>query len=582
MEGHLPEIFDGPVGSLFLVFFDENPSLKSSRRESNAHLLGLNRSKNPQLILLNELVPAAVFGRNIGKLEEYYLNSLRMHWSYSDRELWMDMTRGVICRGPVGPKPDLLGHSYKGIKDPVASADILKEDVLPTVFCTTTNAPIAVANNVWQSYHDNLVEQKLLGNERRRYRLDEDDEGELYLALNFGASEAWASQVLSILHTRGISLEKISRSRLLAPHAMLKGNLSYSGIARSLRLQQTVYLFVHLLPPDRLPDGGPTSSHHYWSFQRSGEPPLSREACHNLGLPIELEAGRKSFLPCYQPTDRYKLFHQYQLLRGFDPTTIGFSQHLGLDAHVFRSINDSCRFEVVDEGQHAGHNLNSDTVDPERKTTSQCLEGSDAISSPHSGNMHVSGVALVDAEVNFTTPDRVAGQCQRISVREGAIERHNIHAEQQNRRYNDDANSGHAVEASGTRPMRPLPKRSIFITQPSTLTLGYGLAPHGPDSQVLDTSGFPYANQQPGFLPDVLTNQASTAMPFDMCGFYRPTDGESCLHTRNIRSVYPETQHEIMDGSFGPTVEDAWGSEGSANFDNVYNLYSLPSPAPSA
>ncbi|KAK1226812.1 hypothetical protein PQX77_010194, partial [Marasmius sp. AFHP31] len=54
---------------------DLNSFLKPSRSTSNAHLLGLTRSKIPLLIFLDELVPAAVFAKSVGKLGEYYLAS---------------------------------------------------------------------------------------------------------------------------------------------------------------------------------------------------------------------------------------------------------------------------------------------------------------------------------------------------------------------------------------------------------------------------------------------------------------------------------------------------------------------------
>ncbi|KAK1222951.1 hypothetical protein PQX77_014187 [Marasmius sp. AFHP31] len=100
---------------------------------SIAHLLGLNRSKVPQLILLGELVPATVLRENIGQLAQFYLGGLSNHWECDDKDLWMDTGKGVICRGPEGPSlifPDL---SFS-IEDPVITADILKEDVLMRYF----------------------------------------------------------------------------------------------------------------------------------------------------------------------------------------------------------------------------------------------------------------------------------------------------------------------------------------------------------------------------------------------------------------------------------------------------------------
>ncbi|KAJ8092722.1 hypothetical protein PM082_007051 [Marasmius tenuissimus] len=57
----------------------------------SAHLVGLNRSKIPQLILSGDLVPAAVFARNLEWLE---------HFGCTGEELCMDTGRGVLFRGP--------------------------------------------------------------------------------------------------------------------------------------------------------------------------------------------------------------------------------------------------------------------------------------------------------------------------------------------------------------------------------------------------------------------------------------------------------------------------------------------------
>ncbi|KAJ8092462.1 hypothetical protein PM082_023715 [Marasmius tenuissimus] len=148
---------------------------------SSVHLLGLNRSKIPQLILLGDLIPAVIFAKNIGHLGRYYLGTLHIHWGCEGEDLWMDTERGLICRGPQGPNPNPnLEWWDSHIEEPAATADLLKEDVLlrylaslrtkeidrsfveeislawpdegepesvvqPTVIDTSTNTPIAAA-----------------------------------------------------------------------------------------------------------------------------------------------------------------------------------------------------------------------------------------------------------------------------------------------------------------------------------------------------------------------------------------------------------------------------------------------------
>ncbi|KAJ8092714.1 hypothetical protein PM082_007043 [Marasmius tenuissimus] len=232
--------------------------------EDSAHLVGLNRSKIPQLILLGELVPAAVFAKSLGVLCLMYLQDIYRHFGCTDEELWMDTGRGVLCRGPKGPSHQYHGGLvYDRIENPVATADVFKEDVLirylasqnsgqidrgfisgmfldrddvdvpewvdrPTVFCTLTNTPIAVARNIWSTSSDSLKERTYLGNGCARFRL-EDGHTHLELWLNLSAEQAWLSQASSVFHARGIPLEKdLGAFTLVTPTATLEGTVSES------------------------------------------------------------------------------------------------------------------------------------------------------------------------------------------------------------------------------------------------------------------------------------------------------------------------------------------------------------------
>ena len=116
----------------------------------------------------------------------------------------MDCSRGIICRGPAAPRPlfyftGTISSLNGDGQDAAATVDLLKEEVLmrylasfkskeidrglldvlargdakekvpewvcqPTVICKSTNTPIAVANNAWQSLWGPLVEREVLGN----------------------------------------------------------------------------------------------------------------------------------------------------------------------------------------------------------------------------------------------------------------------------------------------------------------------------------------------------------------------------------------------------------------------------------
>ncbi|KAJ8089535.1 hypothetical protein PM082_014791 [Marasmius tenuissimus] len=288
----------------------------------------------------------------------------------------MDSGRGVICCGPKGPDSSIPGNGFEfQFKDLPPTAELLQEDVLvrflashksqeaddafthimyhasnfervpervdrPTVFSTRTKTPIAAAKNVWGSCGAGLVERTCLENGCRRFRLDGDRW--LELSLNSDVSKAWLSQAPSVFHARAVSLENDQEGfNLVYPYAFLGGYLDESPSKCQRRRQQAIFLFVYPPPPHL--EEGETSSFHHWSLHEDGQPQLSPELCCNLGLPVQLDFGVRFYTFSWS-TDNYKLAHQYQVARGFDPNTADFARHLGY-GNIFRPVDDSDRFE---------------------------------------------------------------------------------------------------------------------------------------------------------------------------------------------------------------------------------------------
>ncbi|KAJ8083092.1 hypothetical protein PM082_008958 [Marasmius tenuissimus] len=296
-------------------------------------------------------------------------------------ELWMDAGRGIFCRGPPGPDT-YLNVGELGIKDLPPTAELVKEDVLlrflaslkskevdhavvtgilhsgariealeqvsqPTVISMATNTPISISDNVWSQVNVwnqafGLSDLKLLRDGLTRLTLA--DEFFLLLGWNWHASKAWLWQASSVFHACGISSEDLSMYKLVFTSAVLKGNLSYSTAQRKQRSQQLIYLFV--CPP--LPDlrEGYASPVHYWSFDKHGQLPLSQDVCNKLGLPVKLDFNITRESSAWS-NKVYKNLHQYQVLRGFDPsTTADFASLLSYD-NIFRPLDDSDRFELA-------------------------------------------------------------------------------------------------------------------------------------------------------------------------------------------------------------------------------------------
>ncbi|KAJ8089509.1 hypothetical protein PM082_014765 [Marasmius tenuissimus] len=370
-------------------------------------------------------------------------------WGCDNEELWIDSSRGVICRGPKGPYSRLTWIGW-AIKDIPPTAELLQEEVLvrflashkskeaddafmsamvyarnrevvpewvdrPTVFSTRTETPIAVANNVWESLEDNLVEQTCLQSGWTRFRLDGD--GWVWLRLNEDADKAWLSQVWSVFHDRGVLLEDDQEGFTLTYHfAWLDGYLDESPPKCQRRQQQPIFLFVYPPPPHF--KEGKTSSTHHWSFHQDGHSQLPPELCCNLGLPVELRVEYGLYYSFSWPTSIHQLIHQYQSLRGFDPTTTDFARHLGYNKNIFQPLNDDDRFGEVDEDRSSG----SSTIrtDPGTSVTSADPEGpSDTpdLVSP-SGQLHLTDNNFIthshhavaykrqESHVRMETPDR--------------------------------------------------------------------------------------------------------------------------------------------------------------------------------
>ncbi|KAJ8092451.1 hypothetical protein PM082_023704 [Marasmius tenuissimus] len=404
----------------------------------------------------------------------------------------------------MGPEADILVVVKSArIEKPPATTELLKEEVLirylaslkkkgidrevldeiglerpydvdvpgsvdrPTVFCTLTDTPIAVANNVWvweNLGRDNLVEQKQLGDGWTSQRT-------LYLQLNDDAREAWVSAALSIFHALGISLEgDLSVYNLVVPWVACFGNLSDSSDSSELRQRQPIYLFIHPPPlSNLLPDGRwyTTTSFHYWSFHESGQPPLTPEICHTLGLPTKLQC-RKSFISSSWPTNRYKLLHQYLVPRGFDPTTTDFARHLEYDDYAFRPINNSDRFEVVDEGCPTETDSDAETdpnIDLNHFLKDQRHENNGASTSHCSSNEPVPGDSLVNLEAGLTTSQVVANKPKRYGTQDRGHENRLVHAEQDDLFQKNKTENGRIIEGpSSTQQLHPLQPEHIALT----------------------------------------------------------------------------------------------------------------------
>ncbi|KAK1230893.1 hypothetical protein PQX77_005997 [Marasmius sp. AFHP31] len=413
----------------------------------------------PSILYWNELVPAVVLKGNVGLLGQMYLYSLRRHWNCTERELWMDPTRGVICRGPEGPYPNLRGIGFR-TDDMPSTVDLLQEDAClrfiasckskvadrafvegiksagshvvvpesfdqPTVISALTQTPIAVGNNVWESISVNFVERKVLES----------------------GLTSWRWIVSSVVELGRIGLDDdLSVYRPVWHRAVLSGHLSYDQIHCQRQSQQPIYLFLHPPPPNQ--PRGKTSSLHFWSSHEDGQKPLPLDICDELGLPTTLGYSGFHYPSFFWRTKSYKQLDEYQRLRGFNPTTTDFAQHLGYDGNIFQPINDTDRFDEDYEEPSL------EPLEPHPNTDYLDLSTTE-YPATQQGNIS----KKLDSKDEPTSPN-LATKRRRMGGGEGKIERR-IHPEQNLHHKSHGACNEPSVSDLSLRTIRPLPRRSL-------------------------------------------------------------------------------------------------------------------------
>ncbi|KAL0057712.1 hypothetical protein AAF712_015637 [Marasmius tenuissimus] len=236
--------------------FEEDFLIYSKSHSFTFQLYGHNRSEIPSLIFWKVLLPAATFGSDLGFWGKVYIRALRDQHQCQDHELWLDVEKGVICRGPKGPYHEPSGPSsiskYVSLPDladllqedtslrfwaSLKSADVDREVVVeilqpwrcdperpviePTVFQAWNfedgddrvgvDERIAVGNVSWTSWSCALGEREVFesrpsGLTRFVLRHNPHRHCKIRLAQDeWEERRAWVTQAFCVLHARGVS-----------------------------------------------------------------------------------------------------------------------------------------------------------------------------------------------------------------------------------------------------------------------------------------------------------------------------------------------------------------------------------------
>ncbi|KAJ8087464.1 hypothetical protein PM082_006294 [Marasmius tenuissimus] len=487
---------------------------------------------------------------------------------YADaEELWVDSTRGEICRGPEGPKSDIEWDPW-GLKveNLPLTSELLQEDVFmrflasqkskefdevfvraigyhadcdvnvpesfhrPTIFSTLTATPIAFANNIWTG-GDSIVERKALENGLTRFRLDEDAGFGFWLGLNEDVRDTWLCQSSNIFQSRGISLEDdLGVYKLVYPRVFVYGDLDTTPSKTQRRRQQPTYLFIR--PPPRNPLDDKTLRLHFWSFHEDGQHRLSPESCRNFGLPLQLIPGVMGWRSCSDSwsTSSHQLIHRYHTLRSFDPTTPDFARHLGYGDYDFQPINHPDRFMEVD--QEHSDNLDGSVIGND----SECLS--------HTMVQKLAEDPVCMASNQAGRESAISSICatnkrRKMDMGFGGAERNN--PEPKLRHKNDTADDRDlAIDGQASRPVHPLPSRFFPSADPVNLYPQDHSHPRsGYQSQVAPPCY--HSNQPPCHYPSHPAGPLSGDVPSASCGMNMSFHTTSHLSSSHLQSQgWPE------------------------------------------
>ncbi|KAK1223385.1 hypothetical protein PQX77_013738 [Marasmius sp. AFHP31] len=297
------------------IFEEEFFELSRKQFSEASQIFAIANGTIPSMVLWHNLIPLVQFKGNVGRLGLRYLERLRKQLSCQDEELWIDSSRGVICHGPKGPSSSIPEDELE-LGDLPPTTELLQEEVLvrflashksqeaddafmtaindtwsyedvpervnrATIFLALTKTPIAVANNVWKSVYDNLVERMCLENGWTSY----------------GCRYAWHTKSYNNLHQYQIARGFDPTTADFARH------LGYG------------HIFQPLDDSDRFED------------IHEGDIP----ACS--AVPINLN---KSTITIHSEP--------------LNPTTANFTQHLANDNYIFQPLNVNDQFKEVNKG----------------------------------------------------------------------------------------------------------------------------------------------------------------------------------------------------------------------------------------
>uniref|UniRef100_A0A0W0EV26 Uncharacterized protein n=1 Tax=Moniliophthora roreri TaxID=221103 RepID=A0A0W0EV26_MONRR len=414
-------------------------------------LFGINRSDIPMLIFHHELIPVAHFYTKTLWMNTYirYLSRKRR---CSEKDLWLNTSSGVICKGPTGPRFTAWHFvtDTSAIQALPSSVDMLEEETsvtffskfgsnvdssilecarwfrettyLDNLFPNTTEDHQHEDNNhpqltidhpylkrLWRNppHHlpidivgglrfdtvyspslepvarwppeapglwkwrdvDGLVEETRIDNGLTRFKLiGQGEKVRLKAVFDWKIfRKGWTTQFSRVFDPLKMTGHQESFFVVNPPQLQLQSTRQeYTAYDRpptpsdpsgdAVEEFQPIYLFLYPPPMYVLEFiswmGGHT---HVWSFDEDGQSRVPEEEWARWGIPILTPDTRSFTLLRSWPTHIYSALHNWQISRGFDPSTADWARECGYpELEIVGAKKDSRLKKITEQPEESG------------------------------------------------------------------------------------------------------------------------------------------------------------------------------------------------------------------------------------
>ncbi|KAK7021734.1 hypothetical protein VNI00_017311 [Paramarasmius palmivorus] len=409
----------------------------SQNRSPNAwQLYGLNQSNVPFLIFHDELVPIGHFYKH-SFWGDIFVWWLRLEMRCYVSEIWLNM-RGTLIKGPPGPDFSVPGAGTPDKITIPSSAKMLQDDIsfhffqqfpsrtmdclivesarrhysrsplkcllhegalnippentpetldglrIDTVYSPSLGAVARCWDGgaLWEmERRKGLMDKTVFDDGLIRFKLDGPDVNARFEFDWQRIRKSWLSQSSRIMDACRRSGTEEQCGIIDSPDDIDLTLKSTRHLVRQRLLPfetpPPIYLFIYPLPMTMsgIKSWGINRT-HFWSLDKNGRSEMTEEECRRWGVPeLDTDVDFGELYVFTWPSYVYAAIHNWQVARGFDPTTTNFAWSLGYPECDILIDNETTgsRFEEVHENSSTP-DKQSEPIVPEELDTALAVE----------------------------------------------------------------------------------------------------------------------------------------------------------------------------------------------------------------